>query len=140
MHHLPLIVTVALATCAIVGCRNSVNMVGNADKTAIVTPIKDARLITDRALDDTIAVVQLHTATSPQNLLRIQAEMVNCKNSKVSLLYSVEWFDAQGMIVHQAGGGPRELEFQARESLSISAVAPSSLAKDFRFKLQERQY
>lgn len=131
---LPLVILLGAITT---GCRTAVNTVENAEKSAIITPIKDTRIIGDRSLEDRIGIVRMHTAMAPTGIMRMQAEITNFTNSIQDINYQIEWYDANGMVISQAGNGWQQLQFMARESRSLAFTAPSPLAKDFRIKLLE---
>ena len=130
----------ALLACAVLasGCRTTVNTVENADKVGVRAMVSDKRVVSDRTLENRIALVGINQAQTPAGFLRIQLELYNLKRTVQSFFYTVEWFDAEGMRVETATGGWTEQQILARESLFLTFVAPNPQAKDFVVKLVER--
>ncbi|NUN22891.1 MAG: YcfL family protein, partial [Candidatus Jettenia caeni] len=64
-------------------------------------------------------------------------ELLNQKNSLQEFSYNFEWFDMNGMLINSPASVwiPRHIE--GREALTITAVAPTTMAKDFRVKFIE---
>ena len=130
----------ALLACAVLvsGCRTTVNTVENADKAGVRAMVSDKRVVSDRTLENRIALVGINKAQTPAGFLRIQLELYNLKRTVQSFFYTVEWFDAEGMRVETATGGWMEQQIMARESLFLTFTAPNPRAKDFVVKMVER--
>jgi len=130
----------ALLACAVLvsGCRTTVNTVENADKAGVRAMVSDKRVVSDRTLENRIALVGINQAQTPAGFLRIQLELYNLKRTVQSFFYTVEWFDAEGMRVETATGGWMEQQIMARESLFLTFTAPNPRAKDFVVKMVER--
>jgi len=130
----------ALLACAVLvsGCRTTVNTVENADKAGVRAMVSDKRVVSDRTLENRIALVGINQAQTPAGFLRIQLELYNLKRTVQSFFYTVEWFDAEGMRVETATGGWTEQQILARESLFLTFTAPNPRAKDFVVKMVER--
>lgn len=129
------------ASCAVLlaaGCATTVNTVENADKAGVREMVRDKRVVSDRTLENRIAVVGLNQMQTAAGFLRVQAEFYNLKRTVQNFFYTVEWFDADGMRVETATGGWTEQQILARESLFLTFTAPSPRAKDFVLKMVER--
>ena len=119
------------------GCKTTVNTVEPAQPAAQREMMPDKRVITDTSLNNRVRVLGINTANTPAGFLRIQMEVQNTTNSRKSCTYRIEWFDEQAMIIHTATTPSTPLSLQGRETKSITAVAPTPLAKDFRIKFLE---
>jgi uncharacterized protein YcfL len=118
------------------GC-TTVNTVEPAQPTAQRQMLADKRVITDSTLNRHVAILGVNTATGPAGFLKIQVELQNTSSSPHAFTYRVEWFDENGMIINlpTAAAIPRTIE--GKETLSITATAPTDKAKDFRIKFLE---
>jgi uncharacterized protein YcfL len=118
------------------GCA-TVNSVENAQPVAQKQMLADKRVITDSTLNRHVNILGVNTATGPGGFLKIQVELQNRTTRVQSFTYRVEWFDENGMIIDlpTANATPRTIE--GKETLSITATAPTDRAKDFRIKFLE---
>lgn len=123
----------ALAVCA---CSSSVNSVQRDVPSGTPTRIVDRRVITDRDLDSAAQVVELRQATVSGDLLMVQAELENTQRSTRNVTFKFEWFDANGMEVGTPLSAWRTCVLRGGERTTITGVAPSPMAKDFRLKLE----
>ena len=99
--------------------------------------VPDRRVITDVSLSRTVQVVSVNQATVSGNLLKVQATIVNLKNKLRTLNYKFEWVDQDGMAVNSSNETWKAIMFQGRETKTVSTVAVSPRAVDFRLKLRE---
>lgn len=115
----------------------TVNTVERATPIGTKQMIADKRAITDDTLKRKVSIVGLNEGMTPGGFLQVQIELLNRKNSMQDFSYRFEWFDMNGMLVDTPTSVwiPRQIEGQ--ETLSITAVAPTSTAKDFRVKFME---
>ena len=115
----------------------TVNTVERATPIGTKQMIADKRIITDSTLNKKVGIVGLNESTTSGGFLQVQIEVLNKKNSMQDFSYSFEWFDMNGMLVNTPTSVwiPRQIEGQ--ETLSITAVAPTTTAKDFRVKFME---
>lgn len=99
--------------------------------------VADKRVITDDTLKRKVSIVGVNENTTSGGFLQVQIEVLNQKNSMQDFSYRFEWFDMNGMLVNTPTSVwiPRQIEGQ--ETLSITAVAPTTTAKDFRVKFIE---
>lgn len=128
----------SLATLALLfgGCQN-VNTYENAESRATPTYVADKRVITDNTLAGTVRVVSINQATVSGNLLKIQATVENLKSSLRTVNYKFEWVDQDGMSVNSPNETWKSLTLQGRETATISTVAVSPKAVDFKLKFRE---
>lgn len=95
------------------------------------------QVVTDPSLKRKVQVVGINEGNVSGNMLKIQVDLQNRTNSYQEFYYSFDWFDVDGMLVSSPTGGWRPSGIQARESKSISAVAPTPDTVDFMLKLKE---
>lgn len=95
------------------------------------------KVVTDHSLKRKVQIVGMNESTVSGNMLKIQVALQNRTNSYQEFYYSFDWFDVDGMLVSSPTGGWRPSGIQARESKSISAVAPTPDTVDFMLKLKE---
>ena len=115
----------------------TVNTVERATPIGTKQMIADKRVITDDTLKRKVSIVGLNEGMTPGGFLQVQIEVLNQKNSMQAFSYRFEWFDMNGMLVDTPTSVwiPRQIEGQ--ETLTITAVAPTTTAKDFRVKFME---
>lgn len=117
-------------------CR-TVNTVERESPVGSRQMIADKRIVTDSTLNKKVSIVGLNESTTDGGFLRVQIEVINRKNSMQNFNYLIEWFDMNGMLMNTPTSVwiPRQIEGQ--ETLTITAVAPTTTAKDFRIKFIE---
>ena len=115
----------------------TVNTVERATPIGTKQVIADKRVITDDTLKRKVSIVGMNEGMTPGGFLQVQIEALNRKNSMQAFSYRFEWFDMNGMLVDTPTSVwiPRQIEGQ--ETLTITAVAPTTTAKDFRVKFME---
>lgn len=115
----------------------TVNTVERATPIGTKQVIADKRVITDLTLNKKVSIVGMNEGITPGGFLQVQIEALNRKNSMQTFSYRFEWFDTNGMLVDTPTSVwiPRQIEGQ--ETLTITAVAPTTTAKDFRVKFME---
>lgn len=118
------------------GC-TTVNTVEPAEPVAQRSYVYDKNVTTDASLGRRVKVLGVNTATGPGGFMKIQLEVQNTTRRRHAFTYRVEWFDESGIIINSPTtvATPRSIEGQ--ETLSITAMAPTDRAKDFRIKLLE---
>jgi uncharacterized protein YcfL len=136
MNKLASSLPVAALVLLLVGCQN-VNTYENAESRATPNYVADKRVITDNTLAGAVRVVSINQATVSGNLLKIQATVENLKSSPRTVNYKFEWFDQDGMAVNSPNEVWKALPLQGRESTTISTVAISPKAVDFKLKFRE---
>ena len=129
----------ALGTLLFVaGCSNTnVNTYERAESKATPSYVADKRVITDQTLEGTIRVVSINQATVSGNLLKIQATVENLRNSVRTVNYKFEWIAQDGMAIDSPNETWKTLMLQGRETTTISTVAVSPRAVDFKLKFRE---
>lgn len=121
----------------LVGCANNVNTYERAESQAAPNYIADKRVITDNTLAGTVRVVSINQSTVSGNLLKVQATVENLRSSQRTVNYKFEWIDQDGMALDSANETWKSLPLQGRESTTISTVAVSPRAVDFKLKFRE---
>ena len=119
------------------GCKTTVNTVEPAQTVAQREMLPDKRVITDTSLNRRMRVFGVNTAATPAGFLRIQMEVQNLTRSLKSCTYRIEWFDEQAMIINSTTATATPLSLEGMETKSITAIAPTPKAKDFRIKFLE---
>jgi uncharacterized protein YcfL len=130
------VLTAALALL-LTGCATNVNTYERAESLAAPSYVADKRVITDNTLAGTFRVVSINQATVSGNLLKVQATVENLKNKLRTLNYKFEWVDESGMAVDSPNETWKAIQLQGRETQTISTVAVSPRAVDFRLKFRE---
>ena len=130
--------TLAVTALALLfgGCQN-VNTYENAESRATPTYAADKRVVTDNTLAGTVRVVSINQATVSGNLLKIQATVENLKSSVRTVNYKFEWTDQDGMATNGIVQYWQPLVLAGRETVTVSSVAISPKAVDFKLKLVE---
>lgn len=131
-----LLVLGALALVTLTGCR-TVNTLEPAQPTVQREMLSDKRVITDSTLNRRVRILGVNQATGPAGFLKIQVDLLNTTSRPQSFSYRVEWFDENAMIIElpTKTAIPRTLD--GKETISITATAPTPRAKDFRIKFLE---
>ena len=127
----------AVGLIAVSGCKTSMNSVENAQKTGQRSMVADQRAITDRDLAKKVFIVGVNSAMTPGGFLQVQIELLNTTRSPARFNYHFEWFDANGMQLNTVASVVIADQIQGGEDKFISAVAPTSVCKDFRVKFIE---
>lgn len=125
-----------MALGLLAGCSN-VNTYERAESLATPNYVADKRVITDNTLAGTFRVVSINQATVSGNLLKVQATVENLKSKLRTLNYKFEWIDENGMAVGSPNEGWKTIQLQGRETTTISTVAVTPRAVDFRLKFRE---
>jgi uncharacterized protein YcfL len=121
------------------GCATqSVNSVERASPRATPTAVVDQRVITDSSLARKLTIVSVNETYVSGDLLQVQAVVENTTRSPKDFVYKFDWISQNGMEVSSTASTWRSLRLQGGERSSISAVAKTPSAVDFRLKIQER--
>ena len=137
LSSLPVLGFLSVAALSFTGCANNVNTYERAESMAAPSYVADKRVITDNTLAGTVRVVSINQSTVSGNLLKVQATVENLRNSQRTINYKFEWVDQDGMAVNSPNETWKSLPLQGRESTTISTVAISPRAVDFRLKFRE---
>lgn len=138
-HRFPIVACVLSAAAWLLsGCGStSVNTLEPADATAQRAMLADKRVIADSSLAKSVRVVGLNTATDAEGFLKVQAELYNSTRKRRLFTYRVEWFDPNGMVINLPTAASIPMTLEARETKFITVTAPTTQAKDFRFRFLE---
>jgi len=121
----------------VAGCATNVNTYERAQPQATPNYVADQRVITDNTLAGKFRVVAINQVTVSGNLLKVQATVENLKNNLRTLNYKFEWVDPDGMTISSPNETWKSIQLQGRETATITSVAVSPRAVDFRLKLRE---
>ena len=117
---------------------STVNTIEPAQPVAQRQMLSDKRVITDTGLYGSVRPVGINVATVSSGFLKIQIEVQNLTSSTQTFAYRIEWFDANGMILHTPLTIWIDRQIQGGETLSLTGIAPTETAKDFRIKFIAR--
>ena len=139
MKHTSLLAIGAVAGALILlqsGC-TTVNTLEPAQPVAQKQMLSDKVTITDTTLHNRARILGVNYAVGPAGFMKIQFEIQNLTSRPQAITYRVEWFDENAMIInlHTMTAIPRTLE--GKETVSITATAPTDKARDFRIKFLE---
>jgi len=127
----------SLALCS--GCATrSVNSVERASPRATPNTVVDQRIVTDSSLARKLAILSINESYVSGDLLQVQAVIENTTKSAKDFVYKFDWIAQNGMEVSSTASTWRSLRLQGGERSSISAVAKTPTAVDFRLQFQER--
>lgn len=115
------------------GCVSTVNTVERAAPIGQRQMVNDKRIITDAGLNRAVRIIAVNE--TPGEFLKVQVEVLNTTHSLKSFNYRFEWFDANGMQVNTSASTYLPRQIEGKESLFLSAMAPTPTARDFRLKL-----
>lgn len=125
------------AAVVVAGCKTSVNTYEPAQSSAHREMVDDKRITTDNSLNKKVNVQFINSARNSTGHKVLQFEVLNRTKSMQFFFYAVEWFDAQGMLVPTTSNGWTERQIMGRETLVLSAIAPTPACDDFRIKFIE---
>lgn len=125
----------AILLCLFVlGCK-TVNTVSPKEPLARKQIIADTRVITDPILGNRAEVIALSEAITPGGFAKVQVELRNNSSRTRHIEYLFEWFDANGMILPSSSRVYQTRELIGGETISLTSIAPTTSARDFRLKL-----
>lgn len=120
------------------GCRTGVNVIEPARPTASADVILDKRVILDRALARNLEVEYLNQAFIG-DLRTVQATVRNTSGRSIQFQYRWEWHDVDGMHISSPASTWVVRTLKPGESTSLTSVAPTPRAADFRFQISSHQ-
>lgn len=135
LHILANSLGVAALLALLAGC-TTVNTVERAQPIAQKQMVSDKRVTTDHSLSRKVRIVGVNESTAGDHL-KIQIEVQNATRSLQSFSYRIEWYDDSAMLISTPTGIYIPKQIEGRESMFITAVAPTPKAKDFRIKFIE---
>lgn len=80
-------------------------------------------------------VLQVIERRTESGFLKVEANVQNRTSDPRSFHYKFEWLDAGGMTVSTPTAVFIPAQMEARETISITGVAPTAAVTDFRLKL-----
>lgn len=126
-----------LLMLAVAGC-NTVNTVESTPtQTTVGTVLQEQRIITDSHLHGYLTVGRI-IGNDVGGLQKISTTLTNNRDTALDITYKVEWLDRSGALISSPIGGWKRIHFEGRESLSLSEIAISPAAADFRLKIQQQ--
>lgn len=128
---------VVIAAGVLLSACTTLNTVERAEPAGQKQMISDKRIITDSGLSRKVRIVGVNEDMSATQL-KIQIEVFNATRSMQNFSYRVEWFDEKGMLISTPTGAYVPKQIEGKESMFITAVAPTPKAKDFRVKFIEQ--
>jgi len=120
----------SLAACT------TTNTLEREHPTAVPNNVATRYVQTDNDLSDIAQVVGVRQATVSGDLLKVDVDIYNNDVNTRQIVYKFEWFDNQGMHVETPLSTWLPKSLLAKETVTLSAVAPMPKAKDFKLKLQ----
>jgi len=127
--------TSLVAVFVVAGCR-SVNTVEREQPRSTPNYVDPRIDISDSSLNKAVQIVDVREAMAG-DLRKIQVELRNTTNDTKHFQYRFDWLDEQGMTIRSTMSGWTTRTILPKEQISVSAVAPSPGAEDFRLKLLE---
>lgn len=115
----------------------TVNTVERAEPIGQATPVMDRRIETDGGLSKIARIVDVREATVSGDILKVQVDLLNTRSSAKRFNYKFDWYDLEGMRVDTALSTWQPQQIQGKEVITLTGIAPTPRAKDFKLKLQE---
>jgi uncharacterized protein YcfL len=125
----------ALVTLLLPAC-DTINTVERQDPVGHANIVPDRRVITNPELEGVARVLAVRESTVSGDMLKIQVDLANWHSHTRRIVYKFEWFDPQGMLVSTPLSTWQPCTLQGKETVTVTGVAPTPAAKDFRLKLQ----
>lgn len=122
------------------GCstnQNGVNTVEPANPVYVERSIPDKRVIRDHETARSVAVLKVIDGSSDTGLARIGVEVQNLSRSVYRFNYRFDWFDHQGLPVATPTATMLSQTIEAGQVFTLTSVAPTPNAKDFRLSIQK---
>lgn len=119
------------------GCTKSVNTVDPTSKTANPYKIPYQEDKHDIQLTQAVKVLSLNQAYVSGNMLQVQATIQSKKPRATNLNYRFDWINRDGMFITSPPSTWKNIQLQGNETSTLSAVAPTPNATDFRLTLLE---
>ena len=129
-----------LAVLVVVPACNTINSTERATPTAHPNVVPDQRVVTDSSLARHARVTGVTQATLPGDMLKVQVTLQNTTSFTQRVIYLFEWYNGAGMLVATHMSVWQSLTLQGRESVTVTGVAPTPQAKDFKLKLKESEH
>ncbi len=128
---LPLSLSTSLLVTLLVGCNTAntirVNGPANADGT-----IPYRQIINNSWLHSKANVVAVREATVNGDMMRVAVDVYSDQNSTKRFSYRFDWLDAASMPVASATNSLTSVTINPKETITLTAVAPSPAATQWR--------
>lgn len=121
---------------ALAGCK-TVNTAGRQTPMGTPDPVLLNKVETDSTVSRIAQIVAINQGTVSGDLLRVDAEISNTSSRYQQCIYRFEWKDLNGLAVQTPTSIWIPLQLEGKESKTITGIAPTPQAKDFRLKLME---
>ncbi|MBG30449.1 MAG: hypothetical protein CMI31_10680 [Opitutae bacterium] len=94
------------------------------------------RVVVSKGLAKDIVISGVKQGDVSDNLLKVQFNIRNVGNKPRRILYKVEWFDANGIMINDSSQLFQSQLVRAGEPVALQSVATTPIAKNFRIKIQ----
>ena len=94
------------------------------------------RFVVTGGLAKDIEVTGIKQAEVSGDLLKVQFNVRNVGSKPHRILYKVEWFDANGLMINDSAQVQQSHLVRKGEPVALQSVATTPLAKNFRIKIQ----
>lgn len=118
-----------LLGCTLVGC------VSLGGCSTMNTYSRDKRLVTDDGLERRAQVDNIRMSRVSGDLLRVQVDIRNLKDSDQEFNYRFEWLDEGGNKIGSSVEVWKRQQIGPQETITLTEVATSPSAIDFRLKM-----
>ena len=138
------------AAVALCGCQNTVNTTENAQKSMELTPVSEARFVTDSILRDRLVLKLVNASRTEDGFMRAQLAVENARTgfwsefwsgltgeNPYKIRYKFIWFNDRGMAVNNTVLADwQDAEIIPGETLYLQSVAPDKSCNDFKISLK----
>jgi len=94
------------------------------------------RVVVSKGLAKDIVISGVKQGDVSGNLLKVQFNIRNVGSKPRRILYKVEWFDANGIMINDSSQLFQSQLVRAGEPVALQSVATTPIAKNFRIKIQ----
>jgi uncharacterized protein YcfL len=94
------------------------------------------RVVVDGGLVKDLEITGVKQIDVSGNLLKVQFNVRNVGSKSRRILYKVEWFDANGIMINDSSLLFQSQLIRAGEPVALQSVATTPLARNFRIKIQ----
>lgn len=94
------------------------------------------RVVVTGGLAKDIKINGVRQAKVSGDLLKVQFNVSNVAGSPRRILYKVEWFDANGLMINDSSQVALSQLVRAGEPVALQSVATTPIAQNFRIKIQ----
>ena len=95
-----------------------------------------SRVVVAGGLGEDIEITGVKQIDVSGNLLKVQFNIRNGGSKSRRILYKVEWFDANGIMINDSSLLFQSQLIRAGEPVALQSVATTPLARNFRIKIQ----